>query len=552
MNNKRLAVFLFLFLFTLVCGNLTVLPDFGKADDGLDKTTIVSPWGGNAHLVFDSAKRHMDQICSAMKKAGIQFVRLDVYWSYEDLMVQQDLLDSAVFFATKNDLEILLSVPTIPSKRDSLSVEKWCGMLQSYAQRYNGKNAIRIGNLTLYPNIRYFEAMNEIDALEKKISVPEAFGLIKKSSLAFRAGRPEGGINVVLQGFCTFEPYVKELLFYRDLDNKSIADFVDIVSFHDYNKSEKGWVEDIQRRINLFARAGLQNKELWLTEYGSNFYEDSFEDQASFFTKRSVVSLSYGIKKLFYYQFHYYGGNTFPLNNQREDFFGMIDTGIKNSYAEFLENREDGNYAIMTGEKPIRVYISEKSKKRKWISLHSLNSTILPKLQLGGLKIRGDGFSVDSLALMDKKTKAKRIVWRGNVVLDSASNMFLKLDGATFASASKKDRILVYISNIQNTMDEWDRLSPFPVYSSYSFLASMLSEGATVPKMVMNAPKGIISYMWSNKKSEKIYIFWADANEAKTLDLKKIGLKGRVYNNYGDEMNTERLVVSRSPIFVIE
>ena len=186
------------------------------------------------------------------------------------------------------------------------------------------------------------------------------------------------------------------------------------------------------------------------------------------------------------------------------------------------------------------------------MSLYSLNSPILSKLKSTGLKIGGHGFLVDSLALMDKGTKEKRMIWKGRAKIDSAEGLALGLNSVLFSTAKKNDRLLMYVSDIQNTDGVWDKKRPFPVYHAYSFLSSVFSEVMLMPQRTMYTPKGMVSYMWNNKKGEKIYIFWVDANEAKELNLKKIGLKGRVYNNYGDEMNTERLVVSRSPIFVIE
>ena len=400
----------FLFLICVFLASMSICSATEPSTKVPQKNKASTLWGMNAHLVFDSAKRHMRPICTAMKDAGVQIVRIDAYWSYENIMGQQKALDSAVFFADKNGLEILLNFPTVPAKRDSLSIEKWCKMLKNYAQRYNGQTSIKIAGEERFPKIQYFEAMNEPDYhyKEMNLSAADIFELIKKSSISIRSVRHDSDVKIVMPGLCSFEPFVKELLHFKDSNGKTLKDFIDIVSYHDYNKSDSGWEYDVKERIRSFSEAGLQGKEVWLTEFGTNMYETTFADQASFLAKRSIVSLAYGIDKIFYYQFHYYGGNTFALANQREDFFGMIDTGIKNSFAQFLENRNDGNYSIMTGDVPIRIYFHPNTQKRKWFSLHNINKRVLQQLQTKGLKISGKGFTIDSVIILNKTTKERQ------------------------------------------------------------------------------------------------------------------------------------------------
>ncbi len=542
MVKKSYVVFLFCFLFALSSECFTA------------QSNISQPWGMNAHLVFDSAKRHMKQICEAMKNAGVQIVRIDAYWSFDNLMGQQNALDSAIFFADKYGLEVLLNFPTIPAKRDSLSIEKWCKMLMNYAKRYNGQTSITIAGEERLPKVRYFEAMNEPDFhyKEMKFTAAETFHLIKKSSLAIRSIRQEPDVKIVLPGLCSFEPFVKELLNFKDDNGNTLKDFIDIVNYHDYNKSDSGWDYDVKERLRTFTKAGLQDKEIWLTEFGTNMYETTFEEQASFLAKRSVVTLAYGLDKIFYYQFHYYGGNTFAIANQREDFFGMVDTGIKNSFAQFLENRNDGNFAIMTGDAPIRIYVNPKTKKRKWVSLHSINKRILQQLQTKGLKISGKGITVDSVVLLNKTTQERHNIWNTRTSIDSATNHNLELAPSLFQTVSKKDRILVYIDDIIDSSDEWEDTKPFPVYSTYAFLTSLLNEGSSHPKKIKNRFKGLVAYNWQNQNGEKIYIFWSNSDQPQKINLKEFNQNISVYNTLGKEIKGKEIKVSQSPVFIIE
>lgn len=515
--------------------------------------SISNPWGMNVHLVFDSAKPHMNNICTAMKNAGVQFVRVDAYWSYDDMLGQKSLLDSAIFFAEKHGFEVLLNFPTVPSRRDSLSIVKWCEMLATYVNRYNGNTAISIDGETRFPKVRYFEAMNELDFhyKEMKLSVKEAFELIKKSSVAIRSVRTDSSAKVVLPGLSSFEPFAYALLNYKDSYGISINELVDVMSYHDYNPSESGWEYDVKERLRSFSKTA-QGKEVWLTEYGSNIYETTFDEQASYFTKRSIVALANGIDKVFYYQFHYYGGNTFKLNNQREDFFGMVDTGIKNSYMEFLENKDDGDYSIMTGKDPIPVYITKKNLKRKWVSLHNLNFHILSKMKSKGLKISGHGFNVDSMAFKHKTSNRENVFWRGSIPIDRSLNRTLSIAPAVFDTLSNKNRLLVDISNVQNISDEWNDLKVFPVYEAYSFLSSMLAEGSTKPHLITDAPKGVVMYSWHKNDGRKISIFWSAHENNIAVESAMFKKNFIVFDNLGQEINSVSLVASKSPTFVVE
>lgn len=550
MKNKHDIVFFICILFTFISSSLAA----SSNTEVSQKKKISSPWGMNAHFVFDSAKRHMDQLGKAMKKAGVQIVRIDAYWDFDNLMGQQKSLDSAIFFADKYNLEVLLNFPTVPAKRDSLSIEKWCRMLKNYAQRYNGQTPIRIAKEERFPRVRYFEAMNEPDYhyKEMKFTAAETFHLIKMSSTAIRSVRPEPDVKIVLPGLCSFEPFVYELLNFKDTNGNTLKNYIDILSYHDYNKSDSGWEYDLKERMKSFSKAGLQDKEVWITEFGTNMYETTFEDQASFLSKRSVVSLAYGIDKIFYYQFHYYGGNTFAIANQREDFFGMVDTGVKNSFAQFLENRDEGNYSIMTGDTPIRIYMTPKTQKRKWVSLHGINNRILNQLQTKGLIISGKGFAIDSVVLTHKTTNKRENIWNGHTLIDSASGNNLALSPDLFQSVSKKNRILVYVDDIKDASGEWEEIRPFPVYSTYTFLTSLLKDGSSYPKKIKTKFKGFNVYRWQNQDGEKIYIFWSDSDKAKSLDLSKFSGPISIYNNYGAELQGTTIEVAQSPVFIVE
>lgn len=549
MTEKRRAVFIICFLLASLCGVMAAIAGSEKTDkEILAKKKIFEPWGMNVHLVFPSAKPFMNQLCAAMKDAGVQIIRIDGYWSYGNMLAQRALLDSAMYYADLHGLKVLLNFPTVPTRRDSASVDEWCKMLKYYASRYDGETPIRLTDSgeVRYPKVNYFEPMNEVDFVydQGKITLEEAFMLTRKSAEAIREARPESDVKVVMAGICSFSQFVKKFLSYKDKDGISLKELVDVVSYHDYTTSADGWMYDIKRRKKEFKEAGLEDKEIWLTEYGSNLYETDFDEQASFFVKRSVEALSLGIDKIFYYQFHYYGGNTFPLKLQREDYFGMVDTGIKNPYVEFLENRDDGEFSIMTKGRPIRVYIT--GEKR--VSLHELNDLILRQLKDSGLKIAGKGFSVVSVVLFQKKTKKESVIWTGKIRVDSDSNQVLKLKPELFKTATKNDCILVYVENVPEKIFGWDELRPFPVYEAYTSLASLLVKEASLPVKLSKENK---QYAWSKPDGTNVLAIWDELGEMMLTRAEGVDSGYYIFDDLGRKLKKRNILIRNSPFLFV-
>ena len=206
----------------------------------------------------------------------------------------------------------------------------------------------------------------------------------------------------------------------------------------------------------------------------------------------------------------------------------------------------------MTGDAPIRIYVNPKTKKRKWVSLHSINKRILQQLHTKGLKISGKGITVDSVVLLNKTTQERHNIWNTRTSIDSATNHNLELAPSLFQTVSKKDRILVYIDDIIDSSDEWEDTKPFPVYSTYAFLTSLLNEGSSHPKKIKNRFKGLVAYNWQNQNGEKIYIFWSNSDQPQKINLKEFNQNISVYNTLGKEIKGKEIKVSQSPVFIVE
>ena len=226
---------------TLMLLSLTTIKDVIEDNQNfrspLADSICVNPWGMNAHLTFPNSYEHVEELCKSMSNAGVDIVRLDIYWWYGNMFMQQELCDKAVYYADKYGLKILLNFPQIPNKIDQSVINEWLNMIRGYALRYNGSNAIWIeGEKTpRYPKVTYFEVMNEIELKYKKqnIDIKGAFKLIKESSEMLHNLGQKNKLQVVFPGISRIDDFVKELFEYKE-GGHSVVDYVDVLNTHIY------------------------------------------------------------------------------------------------------------------------------------------------------------------------------------------------------------------------------------------------------------------------------------------------------------------------------
>ena len=500
--------------------------------------------GVNTHLSFSNSVNYTPELCKSLRKNGVDFIRLDVYWWYGNYKMQLTEIDKAVYMADKNNLSILLNFPLVPAMTDEKTMMDWTDMLAFYASRYDGTHEIRPAGEKKGRKIKidYFEIMNEPDIAcpRKGISVDDLFKMTKLSSEAIRDVRPDA--LMVLPGLCYSNDFSKKYLSYKNAEGQTLKDYVDILNIHAYFDNQKVYIKQLEEWASIFRSSGLIDLPLWITEYGHSSWEYKEEERANMYIQQTLIGLSLGVEKMFYYQFHSYGGNYFISHPQREEYFGMITPSISNSYASFLENDGTWKNALSKGDGLHRVYIRDKNKDS--LSIYTLNKTICSKLKKNGLAVSGNGYTLNSISIVHKDSREERI-WNGAVEI-TADNSRNRVDVSkqAFQNIEESDKIVFRISGVKDISESWIGAQSYPVYESLSTLTSLLRGIAERPKMTVG--DGYTKITWNRKNKKTVIVLWSTDGKPHKVNCEESII---LHNKRGDK-SSQREFNFWEPLFI--
>ena len=479
---------------------------------------VNSPWGMNVHLGFKCTSPYIDEICRAVKESGCNIIRVDAYWWYDNMFMEKEHCDRTMYYADKYGLDVLLVFPQLSYRTDSTFLRMYSDMFKTYCERYNGKTPISMEGSAIvrYPKIKYIEPCNEVEYhyVRQNLDVSQTFTLIKTASQAIKNTNPN--IKIVLPGLSNQCIFLDSLLNYKDNIGNRLCNYCDIFNIHDYswnahdfNKAWKYWE-------TLYKKSGFAGKPIWMTEYGKSLWETNRQNQADLLIKNGLLALSKGIDKIFYYQFHSYGGNYFTKHNQIEEYYGIIEPSISNSFVSFMENNGKYNKAISQGDGLDRVYIKKANKDS--VSIYTINDTICKKLKKTGLAIGGNGFTLNEVSLYHKDN-TKSIIWSGKIKIEGQGFTWLTLPQIKFQTISKDDKLVAYISAPADISDKWDGMKPMPAYYSYYLLSSILTSDCGRP-VVNSYDNDLFICSWKNYKNNKYYYaIWCEKSEKKMMRI---------------------------------
>lgn len=506
-----------------------------------------NPWGMNVHLGFNCTKPHAEEIFKAIKKIGISCVRVDVYWWYDNMFMQKDHCDYAMWLADKYNIDILLVFPQLPNRTDDTFLKEYAGMFEYYCSRYNGKTPIVIkGEQTpRYPKIKYVEPCNEVEYhyRSEKVNVAQTFLLMKTAAQAIHSS--DSTIKVVLPGMSSaHSEFLDSLLLSNDSEGHGLFEYFDIFNIHDYSWNTGDFNSNWQYWQNLYHKSKFNDKPIWITEYGKSLWELTKKDQADILLRNSIVQLSKGVQRMFYYHFHSFGGNYFKTHRQIEEYYGIIDTGISNSYVSFMENDGIFNKAISQGDGLEKVYINKNTDS---VSIYTMNKIISMKLQENGVAIGGMGYTMDSVVI--KSGNKDIVLWRGQKMISSMGKDFLCLDAKLFKNLKDDDKLVVYFSNPKDTNGKWIGLAPYPAYYAYKQLSSVLNEGYTTPTLEIKSRNCFVAKWQNTKKHLYYYALWSEKDN-KTINLVSSPKSLRQILSGHSKLYKDRTVIlKKTPVF---
>ncbi|MCQ2062843.1 MAG: glycosyl hydrolase [Fibrobacter sp.] len=495
--------------------------------------------GMNAHLVFDGSIDFVDELCLSMKEAGVRIVRLDVYWNEQNWLKQKDALDKACFYADKYGLKILLSIPQVPDKKDSAYIESWLEMLSYYVRRYDGKTPISVDGETetRFVKVDFFEPMNEPDLkMEKqKLDVPFVFYLMQRSYKTVKSVRNEA--KVVMPGL-TNKSYAKDLIRYRTPEGRTVADYVDVTNVHFYIDNQKKYIDFLDDWMNLLKENGLEHKPHWVTECGASLWDFSQEDQAKLLPKQNIVVLSKNFEKVFYYQYHAFGGNRAPgIHHQRQNYYAVVDPSISNSYGSFYVN--DGKYetAISSGDASKRIYLRKKNKDNFMLYSHSKKT--LFRLKTNGVAIGGKGYTMKSVSLLHRDGSDAEL-WKGSLKVSEDGKQYLSLPATKFWGMDEKDKICVKVDSVADLNEQWIGLKPWQAYKAYKVQSEYFTFDSTIPKYDDYGIPKLNVFSWISPERGRVWAIWAD--DGKKVKIRISGNRDgmEIVDHLGNKLNASR------------
>ena len=509
-------------------------------------TLKVSPWGMNAHLTFDSSSKYVEESCKSMSEAGVSIVRIDIYWWYGKMLMQQELCDRAVYYADKYGLEVLINFPQLPNRIDAAFLNEWANMIESYVIRYNGRNPVKIEgeSQVRYPKVNYFEVLNEVELNYKKqsIDVNDLYKLIKKSSETLHKARYDS-VKVVFPGISPFNEFIKSLLDHKE-NEKSLIDFVDIFNIHCYHKTTDDFIyamnlwKDIRREYNCI------NKPFWITELGNSTWDVAGNMQAMNLVKQYILASAYNVERTFYYQFHTFGGNFFCDRNQREEYFGIISNDDNMPYASFWEN--DGACGKALSEGDALKKVNYNPQNGDYISVYTLTDRMCDKLQKKGLAIGGENIVINKVELIDQNANSIN-VWNGKISISNKRKRLLTLSPGLFNKVSSKSKLKVFIES-SNSVYKWKGFDLSNSYVAYHHLSTLLNKGATQPSVYKDR-SGMVVASWRSNKSF-VYALWNDKSNVQIELNKRTAVRVTNINGKILRMKNNCLGVTNVPIFV--
>ncbi len=261
-----------------------------------------SPFGINAHLGNNT-------VLSKIKNAGIEWIRIDFYWSeIEKTKGTFDYkeIDRIVKYCRENEIYIvgiLSSSPLWSNNGKGINyppdnLNDWKNFVASSVKRY--RNDIKHWNIWNEPNVKKFFAL-EKDIFVRDIFLPAAATIRIDSPLSFIVG-PE---------LAHLEGEGSEWYFWMKYILTECKDYIDIVSHHIYkNSGVYSIFESLEIGENILPSvkkviedSGFASSPFWITETGWDTELFSEEEQGNRYLEfLKEMRLRDYPDKIFFYQ----------------------------------------------------------------------------------------------------------------------------------------------------------------------------------------------------------------------------------------------------------
>jgi len=283
-----------------------------------------SPFGINEHYLNDDIAR-------LIKIAGISWLRTNAFWSRIEKLESRfswDSVDQIISLARQFDIALLMVVAygtdwasTAPQHvkgyertRYQPKLSLYINFLNLLIDRY--QKAISSWEIWNEPNIGFWKSPKDDYADFLKISYSE----IKKYQ----------SFSTVLMGGLSGAP----IDWLDMLQRKKAGNAYDVYNIHPYyydSIPEEQLENDLSKFIKKVDE--VRNAPIWITEMGAPTNKVTLYDQSSLLVRGMVIALSYGVKKVFWYEL---ADNRIDVNDKEAN-FGILfsDLSPKPAYVAY-------------------------------------------------------------------------------------------------------------------------------------------------------------------------------------------------------------------------
>ena len=483
-----------------------------------DKVFNIIGW--NHHMNHDSLEPYTDKMVNYVKYSGANFVRSTIIKKSDN----GEIFIPELYEWAKSGVEILTSC-------DGFSPGQNIQLLKDRAklilENCNGIKELEVGGNKFRMNVKYIYAMNEPHGGYNKgdtATIKRHFEVYKEFYIYVHSLRSD--VVVLAGGLPIGSDYLIDLCNYKDDDGKHFWDYIDVFDFHLYPVYPKDFANSCKAlrefMLSLYDYKNFSNfidVPVWCTEYGFISFTRGVKREMSYLATSCILGASYGVQKMLV--FRLCGVEEFNkklIFAQSEEFFGLVHKSLDNSYISFMRNEGDASISLDNGNEFEKMYLN--GVDYPYISM---NSILLNRVTTNGLVVKGNGFTLDSVEVVNIATNESCVVYSyshtfdGNSSVVLQSNLFKNINiGGSVRNISNGDYIKFNISNVTNTSGVWqgDRISKS--FYAIKNLSRLLANGSTIP--YVDKVKDAYIASWDKPNGKKVVAIWLDSTDEGSED----------------------------------
>ncbi len=353
--------------------------------------------------------------------------------------------------------------------------------------------------------IKYWEICNELDWFSYGRppfeTIDKVFELIKNAYLTIKDANPNA--IVVFPGVANVNnTFIKDILEYKDKDGTRIWDYFDIFNIHCYPPTAEGLIP-ILNKIKDYKKIFKWNKPIWLTEIGwSEFYTDEAEVAINL-PKAYLIAYSYGIEKVFMFQYR-----RFDYNCSVDASFGLLRSSMDATYISLsscgkpLSKGKSSEHILINSNK---LFFPLKYKSYGKVN-RNIAELLLNRLKKGGLKISGHAYMIDSVILRSNHEGFNK----DKLIYDVMSSDDIYISHTKFANCSINDTIVISFKDFKKDIKWKNEDNTKSYYALKTFIEKLPDNSSCIS---LENKDDVYACRWLDNNNNPQMAIWSTKNK---------------------------------------